>query len=150
MEKQYKDIIEFAVDRELNAYDFYTGAQKRARTSGAKSMLQELAAQELKHKQRLEALHLEENVMLDLSKLDIADYTDSESIETDMQYHLEYQQILLIALRREKSSVRLYTDIKSLMKEKEKQQLFEWLVKEEQSHYDRLQKEYDTYVLTEN
>ena len=150
MDKANKDIVRFAVDRELDSYNFYMHAKKSARTTAAREFLDQLAKQELIHKQKLEAMKLSREELVDLSALTMDDYTISETIPQDMQYHIEYQQILLLAMKRELLSVKLYTDMRRAVKDEERQKTFDRLIREEQSHRDALQNEYDTYVLTED
>ncbi len=150
MDKQYKDIVQFAIERELDAYNFYTEAKKNAKTSNAKTFFDQLARQELIHKQKLESMQLSKEVLMDLSVLNIDDYSIHESFPNDMQFHMEYQQILLLAIKRETLSAKLYTDIRNIVKDPEQQKIFDRLIKEEQSHRDSLQLEYDAYVLTED
>ena len=150
MDKQYKDILQFAIERESDAYIFYTAAKKEAKTSNARTFFDQLARQELIHKQKLESMKLSKEVLMDLSVLNIDDYSIHESFSNDMQYHMEYQQILLLAIKRETLSVKLYTDIRKVVKDPEQQKIFDRLMKEEQSHRESLQLEYDAYVLTED
>ncbi len=150
MDKQYKDILQFAIEREMDSYNFYTEAKKNAKTSNAKTFFDQLAKQELIHKQKLEGMHLSKEVLMDLSVLNIDDYSIHEQFDNDMQFHMEYQQILLLAIKREALSVKLYTDIRRIVKDLEQQKIFDRLIKEEQSHRDLLQMEYDACVLTED
>ncbi len=150
MDKQYKNIVEFAIEREMDAYKFYTEAQKHAKTQNAKTFFDQLAKQELIHKQKLEEMKLTEELLMDLSVLNIEEYSSNESFASDMQFHVEYQQILLLAIKREELSVRLYRDMRKAVKEPDKQKLFDRLIEEEKSHREELQIEYDAYVLTED
>jgi rubrerythrin len=150
MDKRYEDILQFAIEREMDSYNFYTEAKKNAKTSNAKTFFDQLARQELIHKQKLEEMHLSKEVLMDLSVLNIDEYSIHEQFENDMQFHMEYQQILLLAMKREALSVKLYTDIRRIVKDSEQQKIFDRLIKEEQSHRDSLQMEYDAYVLTED
>lgn len=150
MDKQYKNILEFAIKREKDSYEFYIKAKENAKTSGAKTLFDQLAQQELGHKQTLEVMHLTKEVLMDLSMLNINDYTLRESYSNDMQFHMEYQQIVLLAMKKEELSVKLYTDMRKIVKDKQQQIVFDRLIKEEQSHRDLLQREYDAYVLTED
>ncbi len=150
MDKRYEDILQFAIEREMDSYNFYTEAKKNSKTSNAKTFFDQLAKQELIHKQKLEEMHLSKEVLMDLSMLNIDEYSIHEQFENDMQFHMEYQQILLLAMKREALSVKLYTDIRRIVKDSEQQKIFDRLIKEEQSHRDSLQMEYDAYVLTED
>lgn len=150
MDKQYKNIVEFAIEREMDSYNFYTEAHKHAKTQNAKTFFDQLAKQELIHKQKLEEMKLSEELLMDLSVLNIDEYSSNESFASDMQFHVEYQQILLLAIKREELSVRLYGDMRKVVKEPDKQRLFDRLIQEEKNHREELQIEYDAYVLTED
>ncbi|MCL4558082.1 MAG: ferritin family protein [Deltaproteobacteria bacterium] len=150
MGKEYKNILQFAIERERDAYDFYTKAKEHVKTSNARTFFDQLAKQELAHKQKLESMSISKELLIDLSSLDIASYTLDEQFADDMQFHMEYQQILLLAIKREEMSVRLYKNMRMVVKEPDKQQLFGILMQEEQSHREELQIEYDAYVLTED
>ena len=150
MEKQYKDILQFAIERETDSYNFYVRTKEHVETSNARTFFDQLAKQELVHKQKLESMSMSKELLIDLSALNIGDYTVTEQFADDMQYHMEYQQILLLAIKREEMSVRLYRDMGRVVKDPDKQHLFGVLMQEEQRHGEGLQIEYDAYVLTED
>ncbi len=150
MERQGKDILQFAIEREEEAYNFYTKAKEYVKTSNAKTFFNQLAMQELVHKQKLESMSISKELLIDLSTLDVGNYTMTDQFADDRQYHMEYQQILMLAINREELSVRLYGDMRKVVKEPDKQQLFGVLMQEEQGHREELRMEYDAYVLTED
>ncbi len=149
MEKKYKDIMQFAIERELDAYDFYTRAKKNAKTAEEQSLFDQLSKQELAHKQKLEAMRPSWEELINLSSLVMDDYTINESLPPDKQYHMEYQQILLLAMKKELLSVKLYTDMRRAVKDEERQKIFDMLIKEERAHGDILEHEYNTRVFSE-
>jgi len=54
--KDLNEIIDFAIEKEQEAADFYTMAAGYEDMAGSREMFEEFAAEELKHKQMLEDL----------------------------------------------------------------------------------------------
>ena len=58
-EKKFKEIIQFAIDKEIKAFNFYTSASQVAKYSGAKELFLDLAKEEEGHRKLLENLNME-------------------------------------------------------------------------------------------
>ena len=56
-EARLKNVLEIAIKKEEEAYDFYMDLQKKVNDPVAKDTLKFLAAEELKHKEFLAACH---------------------------------------------------------------------------------------------
>jgi len=63
---------------------------------------------------------------------------------------MSYQEALLLAIKREQNSVRLYQDLSRGAEEPELKKMFLVLSQEESKHKLKLETEYDQRVLTEN
>ena len=75
---EYKKIIMFAVDNEIEAYEFYKAVADKTKDGGLKKIFAELAEEEAKHRKLLEGLASGKGQMhFDESK----DYKVAESIE---------------------------------------------------------------------
>ena len=55
-EKQFKEIIQFAIGREIDAINFYTQANKMVKHSGTKELFSDFSKQEEGHKKKLEGV----------------------------------------------------------------------------------------------
>jgi rubrerythrin len=64
--------------------------------------------------------------------------------------NMSYQDILILAMKREEQSMRLYTDMGEKVEDAQLKSLFRKLAGEEAKHKNKLETEYDENVLREN
>lgn len=146
---RFREIIDFAIEKEQEAVDAYTAASEMVKRSNVKAMLLDLARQEEGHKKKLqniepgrvEAAHVER-----VPDLKIADYTDNVRITSGM----DYQEVLIVAMKREERAHNLYTALGSNTSDESLKRLFELLAQEEARHKLALEREYDEHVLSSN
>ena len=147
--KSINDILEFAIDEEQKAVDFYTELADRAGTADMKKIFQDFAKEEISHKARLirvkdEGLYsLEHDAVKDLR---IADYIVSVKPTPEMTY----QDALVLAMQKEKAAFKLYTALSEKAEDEDMRGLFMSLATEESKHKLRFEIEYDEHVLREN
>jgi len=70
--------------------------------------------------------------------------------ETTISDDADYQRILIYAAKREKSTYDYYKSLALGLEETEIGTLFSKLAQEELSHKNKLEREYDEYILKEN
>lgn len=146
---RFREIIDFAIEKEQEAIDAYTRASEMVKRSNVKKMLLGLAKQEEGHKRKLMNIdqgrvsraHVEQ-----VPDLKIADYADNVAITADM----DYQDALVVAMKREEKAHNLYSTLASNTADAELKHLFEVLAEEEAHHKLALEKEYDDHVLRWN
>lgn len=147
------DILRTAIQREIDAYTLYTNAAQMVDTPHTQEILKDLAAQEVGHRNRLEAL-LKGNVFRALSKvrqqkvvdLKITDYL----VEVPLAPDSGFQDILIVAGKRESASHALYSALAQVSDDEEATKLFEFLANEEMTHKHRVESLYDEIVYKEN
>lgn len=66
--KTMREILLVAIQREEDAYTFYSSARQVSRTTTEADMFSQLAAQELQHKRTLEAQLIEINNQLEIDR----------------------------------------------------------------------------------
>ena len=145
-EKKFKEIIQFAVEKEIEAFNFYTQASQIAKYSGAKELFLDLAKQEEGHRKLLEKLDMEKIARARIAKipdLKISDYM----VDAELKPDLSYAEMLRIAMKREERSVKLYEDLKGNNPDEDLKKLFTFLIQEESKHKLRLEKIYDDEIL---
>ena len=145
-EKRFREIIQFAIEREIESMNFYTRASQRVKLSGTKELFEDFAKQEEKHKQKLEAYRQGKIVLAKIQSipdLKISDYL----VDTELTPQSSYADILRVAMKREERSVKLYTDLKEKNEDKGLVELFTFLVQEEMKHKLYLEKLYDDEIL---
>lgn len=143
------DILDFAIDAEQDAVDFYNHLAEVAKTKDMKVVFTEFAQEEIGHKTRLVKIKNEGVFTLekkDIRDLKIADYIVSKVNTTDMSY----QDALVLAMKKEKSAFKLYLELSNRAKDTQMKNLFLSLAQEESKHKLRFELEYDEFVLREN
>ncbi|MBN1696695.1 MAG: ferritin family protein [Spirochaetales bacterium] len=142
-------ILDFAIAREEESRRFYTGLATRMERQEMKRVFNEFAAEELGHKKKIEAVKRGDYIFKATKKImdmKIADYVVAEDPRPD----IDYQDALIIAMKKEKASFRLYSDLAASTDNPELQKLFHTLATEEARHKLRFELEYDDTYLEEN
>lgn len=146
--EKFEDVRDFAIRKEEEAIKLYLHAQYMTKHSSSQKMFEELATMEKGHKRRLQEMEVEnvaESEIEDVPDLKISDYL----VEVDFSPDLSYQEILTLAMKREESSIKLYTNMKKKFGNPNLNKLLDKLIREEKKHKLRLEKEYDERILTE-
>ena len=147
--KNYEDIIKFAISREEAAIDAYGDMSEKTKTPGLQELLLELQSEEENHKKLLEDISEEQiasfksEVVIDLK---ISDYLTEEPPSDDMTF----QDLLILAAKKEQQSVELYTKLEEDSSNEELKKLFDYLITQEKSHKLKLETEYEKHVLEDN
>ena len=145
-EKHFKEMIRFAIGREIDSVHFYTEASARVTHTGARELFQDFARQEEGHKTKLEGVFEGKVSLTQIEKvpdLKISDYL----VETSLKPGIPYADTLRIAMKREERSVKLYTDLKNQNQDERLISLFNFLIQEESKHKFHLEKLYDDEIL---
>lgn len=149
MEATFENIISFAIEKEKEAAELYRKMSSIAKKANAKVMFNELTAEEVKHRKFLEGV-TEQNIpelpLKEVTDLRISDYLVDVSFKPDM----DYQDILIMAMKREESAVKLYNDMAAMVQEPKLKELLTFMAQEEARHKLRLETEYDENVLAED
>jgi rubrerythrin len=145
-EKKFMEIIQFAIQREIESMDFYSKASKMVKHSGTKDLFLDFVKQEEGHKKKLEEVQAGKIVLGRIEKvpnLKISDYL----VEAELKPDIPYGDILRIAMKREERSVKLYTDLNEKNQNENLRNLFALLIQEESKHKYYIEKLYDEEVL---
>jgi rubrerythrin len=144
-----EEILDFAIEREQEAHDFYMDLAKKAERPGMEGLFTQFAREELGHKAKLEGVKKGARSFAPAKQvvdLKIGDYL----VEVEPTTTLTYQNALILAMKKEKAAFQLYTDLAAETSDAEVKQLFEGLAQEEAKHKLRFEIEYDDMILTEN
>jgi len=145
-QKKFEEIIQFAIQREIESMDFYDRASKLVKHSGTRDLFSDFVKQEEGHKKKLEAVRvgkIELGKIEKIPNLKISDYM----VEAELKPDVSYGDILRIAMKREERSVKLYTDLNEKNQDETLRSLFTFLVQEESKHKYYIEKLYDDEVL---
>lgn len=145
-EKNFQEIIQFAIEKEVGTYDLYTRCGQTAKYSGAKELFEELAKEEEGHRKLLENLSKDKVAQGKLGPildLKISDYL----IEVKCVPDSSYADILRMVMKNEEHSFKLYNDLKDSCKDSELKKVFAFLAQEEAKHKLKFEKIYDEEIL---
>lgn len=141
------EILNFAIAREEEAHSFYMQWANKLDKPWVKKVFEDLAQEEQRHKENL--LHVKKGKTLAPSPskvldLKISDYLVDIAATPDM----DYQKALIVAMKREKASFKLYSDCAAMIDDENLRSTFLALAQEEAKHKLRLETMYDKDVLT--
>jgi rubrerythrin len=144
-------IIQRAIQVEEDAYSFYIGASKMVKREHIQDMLNELAGEEVKHKEKLEEL-LEATSSIvtagqghKIEDLKLADYLVPQPLDEDSTF----QEVLIIAMQREKNAYDFYNLVADMAASGAIRETFEFLAQEELGHKNKVEVLYDDIVYQE-
>ena len=144
-----EEILDYAIDQEQQAADFYENLAGRVEKGGMKEILLEFSAEEQRHKQRLLAVKSGEHELTpeqEVLDLKISDYL----VEVDATVDISYQDALIVAMKRERAAYELYSDMAAKLPESHLREVIVGLAKEEARHKLFFESEYDERVLKDN
>ena len=150
--KNTGEILDFAIKREEEAAHFYIELAEKMERPEMKKVFKDFAQEEQGHKKKLESVKRGEYTMSetkDIMDMKIADYVvNIEAVGAAA--NLDYQDALILAMKKEKVAFKLYSDLSKATDNLELSKLFLLLAKEEARHKLRFELEYDQYYLPEN
>jgi len=145
-ERQFKEVIQFAIEKEIHSFNFYTKASEATKYSGSKQLFLELAREEEGHRKMIENLDLEKTTYAKVEKvldLRISDFM----VEVKFRPDMSYDEILRMAMKMEELSLKLDNDLMDSSTDEGIKKLFAFLAGEEAKHKLRLEKIYDEEIL---
>ena len=144
----FDDVIDFAIENEMEANQFYVDLAKQMKNPSMREVFEDFAAEELGHKTKLEAIKQSKAIQpaKNVLNLHIADYV----VEVEPGPEMDYQDALVLAMKKEKAAFRLYLDLANQTANEAQKSLFLSLAQEEAKHKLRFEIEYDEIVLKEN
>ena len=143
------EVLDYAIDQEQQAADFYANLAERAEKAGMKELLLEFAEEEIRHKERLLAVKSGERELTpeqQVLDLKISDYL----VEVDASDDISYQDALIVAMKKERAAFELYSDMAAKLPESHLREVILGLAKEEAKHKLFFESEYDERVLSDN
>ena len=146
--------LDFAIESEQEAVDFYGTLAAQSGSSALREMLLSFAKIEQGHKEKLLAAKSDETLLSEYGSkpvvdLKISDYLVAAEAGPDMSL----QDALVVAMKREKVAMQLYTNLAEIAEISSMpvlQELFEKLAQEEGGHKHSFENLYEERFLPEN
>ena len=148
-ESSIDDILDFAIEREIEANQFYQDLAGRVRNPAMRKVFEDFAREELGHKARLETMKADKTAAPSsqkVSDLRISDYV----VDIDPEPDMDYQDALILAMKKEKAACDLYTELAQAVEDNASKDILLSLAQQEAKHKLRFEREYDDVVLKEN
>ena len=138
--KDFAAIIDLAISKEEEAYDFYMELMKMVDDRAARDAVQYIAAEEKKHKEFLvgyrEKGYGDEGLPLGT----VVDYKIAEHLEApEPKAGMENTDVYLLAAHREKSSYEFYLALASIHPEGKTKNLLLKMAEEELKHKEKME-----------
>lgn len=148
--KSIDDALDFAINSEQEAADFYTNLAKTSKNKAMQEVFSQFADEEKVHKKRLMNIKsggtFKSSNKKEVVDLEIGDYL----LDVEPSEDMSYQDSLILAMKREKSAFKLYSDLAGIAPNNDLRSVFLNLAQEEAKHKLRFEIEYDENILTDN
>ena len=140
MDKRISDILEIAITREEEAYDFYMDIHAKIDDPSVKETLEFIAGEEKKHKAFL-VKYRDGNFGADSLRLsDVVDYKIAEYLEEpDVDANMKPEDVYLVASHREHRSYQFYTELANLHTDGEPREMLLKMANEELKHKEKME-----------
>lgn len=138
----FEDIINYAVEKESEAIQFYTEASQQEQYAAAKSTFLQFAGEEKKHKALFEDLGSSTASEYKLTKIPDLKRSDY-MVELEYKPGMSYPDILALAMKREEKAKNFYDDCVGRVDGEDRKKLFQMLAQEESKHKLALETLYD-------
>jgi rubrerythrin len=143
------ELLDFAIKEEEDAASFYKELAGKMDRAWMKEIFEQFSREEEGHKAKLlkvksgEMPKPPQQKVLDLK---IGDYL----VDTKLTADMDYQQALIVAMKKEKAAFRMYSDLASVADNDALRDMLLGLAQEEAKHKLRFEVEYDDVILKEN
>ncbi len=144
------DIIDFASQKEKEAVVFYAKLSRMEPFLAIRETLSDFAKQEQKHYELLQNFIENQSILNRYVFNWIPDMKRSDYL-VDMKYSkgMSYRELLMLAMKREEKSLKLYNELLEKIDDDELKKLFKILAQEEAKHKNILETIYDDYMATQ-
>ena len=138
------DLLDSAIYKEIASQAIYVAGQSKTQDHGARTLMKELAKEELGHSKRLKKLKEKDIDKLEWYQEKVPNLMISEYLVGGNSLEgASVQDTLLFAMKREQQSVDFYSKMMGIMKDETAQLLCAKLMREELAHKLKLETLYD-------
>lgn len=138
------EILEYAISREVEAYYFFLALAGRVDDPKMRQVFEDLAAEELEHKAKLELEMMKTGKALTEEQLPPgrpeSDYIISDS---DLPLDIDYNDMLLLGMEKEDAAFRMFVNLIPNVQDEQSKEMLMALAQEEVRHKLRFENEYD-------
>ena len=140
MDKPLSEIIDLAIQREEEAYDFYKDILSKLEDTSIKDTIQFIANEEIKHKAFLVKYRKGDYGPDALRMTDVVDYKISKYLEEpEITKETKREDVYLIASHRELRSHRFYTELANMHDANNIKEMLLKMANEELKHKEKME-----------
>jgi len=140
MDKRVSDILEIAIKREEEAYDFYMAIHAKVADPSVKETLEFIAGEETKHKAFLVNYRDGNFGEKALRMSDVVDYKIAAYLaEPQVDENMKPEDVYLVASHREQRSYLFYTELANLHADGELREMLLKMANEELKHKEKME-----------
>ncbi|MCD4751095.1 MAG: ferritin family protein [Thermoanaerobaculales bacterium] len=140
------EILDYAIEREDRAAKMYAELAHTVERPGIREAFLEFAAEEGRHKVRLMKIKAEGTPAVNVEKISDLKITE-DLVEPKISKHMNYQEVLVFAMKSEKLAFILYTKLAEACTDPGLAEVFRGLAQEEAKHKLHFEMEYDDRIL---
>jgi len=147
--KSVNEVLDFAIEKEEEARLFYLEWAEKLENKALREQFIIFSGEENKHKEKLQRVKSGSTfkpAAKQVTDLKIVDYL----VDIAPTPGMDYQEALIVAMRREKAAFRFYSDLAAMAQDEGLRETFLALAQEEAKHKLRLETEYEKEIYTEN
>ena len=139
-----QEILEYAISKEIEAYYFYLALAGRVEDPKMRQIFEDLAAEELEHKSKLELEIVKTGRILPAQQMPPA-RPESEYIisDTDLPLDINYTDMLLLGIEKEEAAFRMFVSLLITVQGEGPREILLALAEEEVRHKLRFENEYN-------
>jgi rubrerythrin len=139
-----QEILEYAISREVEAHYFFLALAGRVENPRMRQVFEDLAAEELQHKAKLELEIIKAGKTLPDQQMPPgrpeSDYIISDS---DSPLDIDYEDMLLLGMEKEEAAFRMFVNLIPSVSDEESREVLLALAEEEIRHKLRFENEYN-------
>ena len=140
MDKSVSEIIDLAIQREEEAYDFYMDIHNKLEDPSVKDTIEFIAGEEKKHKAFLVGYREKKYGSGALRMTEVVEYKIAEYLEEpEISAEASRQDVYLVAAHRESMSHKFYTELANLHAEGELKAMLLKMANEELKHKEKME-----------
>lgn len=146
--EELKGIIAFAVENEIDAYEFYRDAAAKLEDPSLKETFEDLAREELEHKKFLEDFL--ESGTSEINIDETVDYKVAETVEKPpLTVDMSFADAMALAMKNEEEAMYMYKQLADACVDQKEKDIFLGLMDMETLHKTRLEEIYTNAAAAE-
>jgi rubrerythrin len=138
----YYKILELAIAREVEAYNFYLALADRVESQEIRKAFEDLAKEELEHKAKLELEVMKTGKTVVVEEKPLRPERSYILSDDESPLDMDYKDMLLLAMEKEEAAFRIYVNLAASAQDEESREVLLAIAEEEVKHKLRFETEY--------